>query len=186
NWSFGVQYPRFPLGGWNPGHTILPMPGSTSIYTLMPSQAYSYHNSTIPVDTYHPIDAQAQPTFSNLVGATMSKRSDGIAIRVQGGYQCAHPGCPKVYAQKYSIKRHWETIHVKSDARIPCPEEGCNRTFGYFRERNRHHSKAHGGKCHHCPCLGKWFSRLYLLRGQCPQGVRCPGAVDRRKSSNTS
>ncbi|KAG0077121.1 hypothetical protein BGZ92_002087, partial [Podila epicladia] len=185
NWSVGVQYPGFPFCDWSPAHTFLPMPGSTFIYSSTPSHALNYH-STIFSASVHPLAARAQQTSSSLNGAIISKRNDDIAIKIQGGYQCAYPGCPKVYAQKYSIKRHRETVHVKPDARISCPEKGCNRTFGYFRELNRHHSKAHGDKCHHCPCLNKWFSRLYLLRGQCPQGALCPGAVDRRKSSNTT
>lgn len=181
NWG-PVQYQSPFFGAW-PDHALHPMPGSP-IYVAMPSQAYDHHNTTIfPASMWLPQVAQAQPTLANLTG-TILKRNDDIAIKVRGGYQCAHPGCSKIYAQKYSIKRHRETVHNKNREKIPC--RMCNRTFGYFRELNRHVSKAHEAPRHHCPCLDRKFSRLYLLTGQCPHGVNCPGAIDYRKSSNTT
>ncbi|KAF9381818.1 hypothetical protein CPB97_007547 [Podila verticillata] len=103
------------------------------------------------------------------------------ATRVGNRFFCPIVGCPKVHVgSKDSLKHHLHRIHFKPSKRLQCPEAGCNISFGYYLELNRHHDQFHMGIGHECKCTGQWYPRLETLKKRCRLGSKCLGAVDRR------
>ncbi|KAF9201929.1 hypothetical protein BGZ59_002437, partial [Podila verticillata] len=103
------------------------------------------------------------------------------ATRVGNRFFCPIVGCLKVHVgSKDSLKHHLHRIHFKPSKRLQCPEAGCNISFGYYLELNRHHDQFHMGIGHECKCTGQWYRRLETLKKRCRLGSKCLGAVDRR------
>ncbi|KAL2755847.1 hypothetical protein ACRALDRAFT_1082073 [Sodiomyces alcalophilus JCM 7366] len=94
-----------------------------------------------------------------------------LTTREAANFQCAVPGCGKLFSRSYNYRAHMETHDENREYPFPCQVDGCGKKFVRKTDLVRHHSSIHAKERNHvCDYCGRSFARKDTLRRHMDDG----------------